>query len=265
MLLDERPACALCMPLCHDTNQELLCAMLLASNGTDAVHDIFKAWSTWGPARSKIVGTMVITLVQPDAAHATRTACNALLLSAIIGSSIIQTSSTLLKAAAEHAGIRGTYIPGAGFVVPTPSRLGIAHLMAAHSGESVLTAGSAWDATTRETVAMLAQGGDPPEVLSRAATHGLATPMQSGNEHDNEEETQPGSPDVPKQCGFRSGSLGSNNGFYPDDDPDALSSRYDSAMEGCSEAAMETARRTEGGCLSRGWGDVGGCVLMVGG
>ncbi len=224
MILEERPACALCMPLCHDIHEELLCALLLASNRENEMREVFDAWSTWGPARNKVVGTLVITLAQPTAAHAQLIACNALLLSAIVGSSILQTSGPLLKAAAERAGICGTYVAGMGFVRHSPTRLGIAHLVAgglSHSGEGMLIAGNVWD-----------EGGMPTRLDDTHAATSVTTMVH----HDEcEDDTQVYSPDVPKQCGFRRESLGNDN---QDDDPEAIASSHDSAGEGMDLGAL---------------------------
>lgn len=113
----DHPASALCIPLFHDQDEGLLCAMLLAATSKQPAHAIFEAWNQWGPSQLSSLGAIVITTEHPAPADTLLVTCNALLLGAAIGGTFLPKAVERIVAAANGAGIRGTYVPGRGMVV----------------------------------------------------------------------------------------------------------------------------------------------------
>ena len=112
----DHPAVALCIPIFHDKDEELLCAMLLAATSKQTAHTMFEAWSNWGPGRLLPLGAIIITMQRPVPADSLLVTCNALLLGATVGSAILPKALQRITAAARDAGIDGDYVPGRGMV-----------------------------------------------------------------------------------------------------------------------------------------------------
>lgn len=112
----DHPAVALCIPLFHDDQEELLCAMLLAATSKQPAHAMYEAWCNWGQGRLPSLGAVVITTQRPAPADTLLVASNALLLGATVGHAMLPRALQRMTLAAREAGIEGDYVPGRGMV-----------------------------------------------------------------------------------------------------------------------------------------------------
>lgn len=116
----DRQAVALCIPLFHDQQEELLCAMLLAATSQQPAHAMYEAWNNWGPGHLPSLGALVITSERPSPADTLLVAFNAMLLGAAVGRAVLPKALQGVTALARDAGIHGDYVPGRGMATHGP-------------------------------------------------------------------------------------------------------------------------------------------------